>query len=117
MVAGKKEMMAEYRAKKSARKKRQKWWREHIVLAYVVSAALIVSIYLTIDLIFEKTPKWLAMLGVTPSGISLITGTLFCAIAASGLRRWRELKGGWLFLYVLCGLQGCVALARALSLL
>ncbi len=114
-MAIKKSEMEEYRAVKLARKTATKRWGQHSFFSYVVAIAIIGAIYLLVYLVLEGTPKWLSALGVPPSGIFLVMGTVFCGLGVSGLRRWRELNGGWLILYILCTLQGVVALARALA--
>ena len=110
-------MMDEFHSKKVARKKRTKWWGEHIVLAYVVVIGIFALIYVGIYAINRHLPGWLAFLGVTPSGIYLILGTLSCAAGVWCIRTWKQSGLGWLVMYVWCLLSGIVMLGRAFAIL
>jgi hypothetical protein len=109
--------MDEFHTKKLARKKRAKWWGDHIVLAYAVLTGIFGFIYVGIHAIDRHLPGWLASLGVTPSGIYLILGTLSCAAGVWGIRTWKQSGLSWLVLYVWCVLSGIVMLGRAFAIL
>jgi len=109
--------MDEFHSTKLARKKRTKWWGEHIVLAYVVVTGSLAVIFLGIHSIDKHLPGWLASLGVTPSGVYLILGTLWCAAGVWGIRMWKEIGFSWLVLNVWCLLTGIVMLGRAFTIL
>lgn len=109
--------MDEFHSTKLARKKRKQWWGEHIVLAYVVLTGTFVLIYVGMHAIDKHLPSWLGSLGVTPSGVNLIVGTLWFAVGVWGIRTQRESGLGWLVLYVLCLLSGILMLGRAFAIL
>jgi hypothetical protein len=116
MAINKSEMEA-YRTAKLASKKREKWWGQHSTLSTIAAIAIVAAVYLSFHLIFGTMPRLLSALGVTPSGILLSLGTVFCGIGVCGLRRWREQSGIWLLIYVWCTLQGIVDLGRAMALI
>jgi hypothetical protein len=108
--------MDEFHSTKLASKKRRKWWGDHVVLAYVVLTGIIVLIYVAISTIDKHLPGWLASLGVTPSGVQLIMGTLSCAVGIWGIRKQKETGLGWLVVNVMCLLSGMLMLGRAFSI-
>jgi len=98
-----------------ARKKRTRFWREQVPLAYAVLVGSFVLIYLAVAFTNRRLPGWLAAFGVSPSGVHLLLGTLSCAVGIWGIRV-REGKGaGWAALYVLCLLGGVLTLARVFA--
>jgi hypothetical protein len=108
--------MDEFHSTKLARKKRRKWWGDHVVLAYLALAGIFAFLYVAISAIDKRLPGWLASLGVTPSGVQLIMGTLSCAIGVWGIRKHKEFGLSWLILYVLCLLSGMLMLGRAFAI-
>ena len=66
--------MDEFHTKKRARKKRAKWWGDHIVLAYALITGIFAFVYVGIYTVDRHLPAWLASLGVTPSGNLLDSG-------------------------------------------
>jgi len=91
-------------------------WRDHVVLAYVALTGIFAFIYVAIVAIYEQLPGWLASIGVTPSGVNLVMGTLSCAVGAWGIRKQKEYGLGWLVLDVLCLLSGMLLLGRAFAI-
>ena len=108
--------MDEFHSKKLAGKKRTKWWGDHVALAYVVLTGIFAFIYLVVGAIDRRLPGWLASLGVTPSGVELIMGTLWCAVGVWGIRKNKEFGLGWPFLYVLCVISGMLMLGRTFAI-
>ena len=104
-----------FRAAKLARKKRTKFWREHIPLAYVTTAALFLLIYLSVAFVSRRIPIWLTALGVSPSGVNLILGTISCGLGAWGIRKGRDLGTVWLIIYTFCLIGGILTLAKAFA--
>lgn len=94
------------------RKRKTLFWRRHILLAYAVVGAAYAVIYLVARLIGRETPNWLAALGASPSVISLIAGTLSCAVGAWGILKVR-INAAWTFLFVLSFVGGILTLAKA----
>ncbi len=109
-------MMDEFHSSKLTRKKRRKWWGDHVVLAYFVLSGLFGFFFVTTAVIDRHLPSWLASLGVTPSGVNLIVGTLWCAAGVWGIRKHKEYGFGWLALNVLCFLSGMLILGRAVDI-
>jgi protein-S-isoprenylcysteine O-methyltransferase Ste14 len=106
-----------FRAARLRRKRQTKWWREHIPLAYVVLTGTFALFYFSIAFIFGSAPAWLRRLGVTPSGVSLLFGTVSLAIGIWGLKRNRNYGIGWVFIYLLCVAGGVLNIAKALGFL
>jgi hypothetical protein len=71
------------------RKKRQKWWRGHIPLAYAVAGSVFLAIYLIATVGYRCLPKLLTALGMTPSGIDFVFGVIYCALGIWGLQNRR----------------------------
>ena len=95
------------------RKRRTKFWREHIVLAYAVVFGAAIVFYLFIFAV-NQVPAWLGRLGVGPRGVALVSGTISCGFGFVGLREPRSTTsviGG-----VLCLMIGAAALGRAFGL-
>jgi len=69
-------MTDSFSAAKLARKKRQKWWGHHIPLAYAVLISLFLAIYFGVAIADRHITGWLTTLGVSPSGVNLLIGTL-----------------------------------------
>jgi protein-S-isoprenylcysteine O-methyltransferase Ste14 len=109
-------VMDEFHSTKLGRKKRRKWWGDHVVLAYVVLTGIFAFIYVAIAASNKHLPGWLASLGVTPSGVNLVMGTLSCTVGVWGIRKQKENGLGWLVLYVLCLLSGMLMLGRAFAI-
>jgi hypothetical protein len=108
--------MDEFHSAKLADKKRRKRWGDHVVLAYVALTGIFGLIYIVIAAIDKHLPGWLAFLGLTPSGVALIMGTLWFAVGVLGIRKQKEFGLGWLVLYVLCLLSGVLMLGRAFAI-
>ena len=106
-----------FTAANRARKRRTKWWREHIPLAYVVVASAFAVLYVCFAVIDRKLPSWLAALGVSPSGVRLLLGTAYCGVGVWGLRTQRGTGGSgiWALLYSLCLLGGILLVAKAFA--
>jgi len=109
--------MDEFYSKKLARKNRARWWGDHAFLAYAVLTGIFAFIYVATAAFYRHLPGWLTSLGVTPSGVGLIMGTLSCAVGVWGIRKQKEFGLGWLIMYVLCFLSGVLMLGRAFSIL
>jgi hypothetical protein len=107
----------EFRAARRRRKRSNKWWRQHIPLAYVVSIAIVGAFYFTFSFIFGNGRGWLTKIGVTPSGVNLIFGTTYCAIGIWGLMRATKSGVGWIFIFSLCVLGGILQLFKAFAFL
>jgi hypothetical protein len=103
-----------FTAANMARKRRTRWWYEHIAFAYVVVIGSFVVVSLIVHFINRGLPRWLTAIGISPSGINLLLGTLWCAVGAWGVRTQRR-NAPWLILNVLCLLGGILLLARAFS--
>jgi hypothetical protein len=103
-----------FTAANTARKRRIRWWREHIALAYVVVIGSFVVVALIVHFINRSLPRWLTAIGVSPLGVNLLLGTLWCAVGAWGIRTQRG-TAPLLLLNALCLLGGILLLARALS--
>jgi len=108
-------MTDSFSAAKLARKRRTKWWRQHIAFAYVILIGAFVVIYLEVALIGRRAPGWLAALGVSPSGVNLLLGTAWCGLGVWGIRSGKGNGAGWFLLYVLCLLGGIFTLAKAFA--
>ncbi len=96
------------------RKRRTKYWREHIVLAYavVIGAAML---YLLLIVVADRTPAWLMKLGfLGPSGAWLVSGTISCGFGVLGLRHPRTTASA--IAGAFCLMAGMGALARAFAL-
>jgi hypothetical protein len=109
--------MDAYRAARLARKARTKFWREHIVLAYAVAAGIPTVSYIGFYMLDREIPQWLKSIGVGPSGVKLVLGTISCGVGVWGIRKMRNYGFVVTFLYVLCFLGGLLALAKAFSFL
>jgi hypothetical protein len=107
----------EFRAARLQRKRQGRWWREHIPLAYTALAGIFALLYFTSALVFRGLPILLRRLGVTPSGVSLILGTVSLGLGIWGLRRNRSFGMGWVFIYVLCVVAGVLNILKAFGFL
>jgi len=110
-------MTDSFRTAKLARKKRAKWWSQHIPLAYLTLIGLFVAIYLGVAFIDRRSPRWLIALRVSPSGVNLLLGTVSCGLGIWGIRARKGLGAGWLFIFVLSLLGGILTLAKAFAFL
>src|SRR5215469_6362679 len=108
-------MTDSFRAAKLARKRRQKWWSRHIPLAYAVLISLVLAIYLGVGFVNRHMTGWLTTLGVSPSEVNLVIGTVSCGLGIWGIRSKRGLGTGWALIFAWCLLSGIVALAKAFS--
>ena len=104
-----------FRTAKLARKKRTKWWRQHIALAYIILTSAFALVFLTVRLIDRKLPEWLTALGVSPAGVNLLIGTAWCGLGLWGIRT-KGNGAGLMVVYALCMLGGVLTLAKALQL-
>ncbi len=104
-----------FRVAQLARKRRTKWWREHNVLAHAVVIGILLAGYLIFGLLIRGIPRWLGVLGVSPSGINLLLGTAWCALGVWGIRTQRAYGMGLILMYALCLLSGLLALAKAFA--
>jgi hypothetical protein len=107
-------MTDSFTAANTARKRRTKWWHEHIAFAYVSLIGSFVVVFLIVHFINRSLPRWLVAIGVSPSGVNLLLGTLWCAVSAWGIRTQRA-NAALLILNGLCLLGGIFLLARAFS--
>jgi uncharacterized membrane protein YfcA len=103
-----------FTAANAARKRRTKWWRQHIALAYVTLIGSFVAVSLIVHFVNRGLPRWLTAIGVSPSGVNLLLGTVWCAIGAWGIRTQRA-NAPLLLLNALCLLAGIILLARSFS--
>ena len=104
------------RAAKLARKRRSKWWHAHPVLLNTFVVATLLVSYVGFGFLNREMPRWLAAMGVGPSGINLLLGTVWCAVGAWGIRTFRNNGMGITLMYGLCLLGGILALAKAFAL-
>ena len=109
-------MTDDFRTTRLLRKKQQKWWREHIPLAYVVAGSLFLATYLTATFGYRSLPKLLTAVGMTPSGVDFVFGVICCALGIWGLRN-RRIRGSlWIVLFALCLFGGVLTLLKAFML-
>ena len=109
-------MTDDFRTVRLLRKRRTKWWREHILLAYVVAATFFLATYLAAGLANRNLPRLLSAVGMTPSGVNFVLGVVYCGLGIWGLRD-RTLRGtAWVLLYALCFLGGILTLLKAFGL-
>ena len=54
-----------FKAVKLVRKRRTKWWREHIAFAYIVVTSSFALVFFSVRLIDRRLPEWLTALGVS----------------------------------------------------
>jgi|ERR1022692_145801 hypothetical protein len=108
-------MTDSFKVAKLARKRRTKWWGEHLLLAYVTLTGVFVVSYLVVAFVDRRMPGWLIAVGVSPSGVKLILGTVSCAFGIWGIRARRGKGTGWVVLYALCLLGGILTLAKAFA--
>lgn len=94
-----------------------KWWSQHIPLAYVTVISLFVLIYLPVAFIEDRLPQWLISVGVSPSGVNLLLGTVWCGLGIWGVRANKDLGAGWLLISVLCLIGGLLTLAKAFAVI
>jgi hypothetical protein len=73
-------------------------------------------LYLVSAFFFHNLPTLLRRFGVTPSGVSLLLGTVSLALGIWGLRRNRDFGAGWVFIYVLCVAGGVLNMLKAFGL-
>ncbi len=109
--------MDTYRAARLARKRRTRWWREHIVFAYIFLLTVFLVGWAAFGYLDRELPRWLTAIGVTPSGIKLIIGTISCGVGAWGVSKMRSYGAVVTAMYVLCLLSGLLTIAKAFSLL
>jgi len=107
----------EFRAARLKRKRQSRWWRTHIPLAYATLIGVFALLYFVSAFIFRNVPVLLRRLGVTPSGVSLLLGTVSLGLGIWGLRRNRDFGMGWVFIYVLCVAGGILNILKAFGLL
>ena len=74
-------------------------------------------LYLVSLFIFGNLPTLLRRLGVTPSGVSLLLGTVSLGLGIWGLRRNRDFGMGWVFIYLLCVAGGILNMLKAFGFL
>ena len=109
-------MTDDFRTARLLRKRRQKWWLGHIPLAYAVVVSVFLAIYFAAAFANRNLPKFLAAIGMTPSGVNFVFGVIYCALGFWGLRD-RDIRGSvWMVLYVLCIVGGILTLLKALAL-
>ena len=72
-------------------------------------------IYLGVSFIDRRLPRWLIALGVSPSGVNLLLGTVWCALGIWGIRTGKGYGMGWIVIFVLCLLGGILTLAKAFA--
>jgi hypothetical protein len=109
-------MTDDFSAARQLRKRQQKWWREHIPLAYLVAGSVFLAIYLIATFGFRSLPKLLSAIGMTPSGVNFVFGVICCALGISGLRNQRIKGSIWVVLFALCLFAGILTLLKAFAL-
>ena len=109
------EMTDSFSAAKLARKRRQKWWSHHIPLAYAFLISLFLVIYLGFAFVDRHITRWLTTLGISPSGVNLLLGTVSCGLGIWGIRSRQGLGTGWVVIFAWCLLSGILTLAKAFS--
>lgn len=109
------QMTDSQRAAKLARKKRQKWWRHHILLAYAVTSSAFLTIYLGLAFVDRHVAGWLITIGISPSEVNLLIGTVSCVLGIWGMRSSRELGTVWIVIFAWCLLSGVLALGKAFA--
>jgi hypothetical protein len=107
----------EFRAARLKRKRRSKWWRKHIPLAYATLIGMFAILYFVSGLIFRNLPILLRRLGVTPSGVNLLLGSVSLGLGIWGLSRNRDFGMAWVFIYVLCVAGGILNMLKAFGFL
>lgn len=110
-------MTDSFKTAKLARKRRAKWWSQHIPLAYATLIGFFVVICLGLAFIDRRMPGWLIALGVSPSGVNLLLGTVSCGLGIWGIRARKGYGTGWVVIFVLCLLGGILTLAKAFAFL
>lgn len=108
-------MTDSFRTAKLARKRRQRWWSHHIPLAYAVLISVFLAIYLGVGFVNRHIAGWLTSLGVSPSELNLLIGTVSCGLGIWGIRSRQGLGRAWVLIFVWCLLSGIVTLAKAFS--
>ena len=111
------ETIDEFRAARVKRKRQSRWWREHIPLAYATLIGIFALLYFIMAVLFRGAPILLRRVGVTPSGISLLLGSVSLGVGIWGLRRNRNFGMGWIFIYVLCVVGGLLNVLKAFGFL
>ncbi len=109
------QMTDTFRAAKLARNKRTRFWRDHIQLAYATVLAAFVLIYLGVSFVSHRIPTLLTALGVSPSGVNLIVGTISCGFGVWGIRKRKELGAAWSVIFLLCLVGGMLSIAKAFA--
>lgn len=104
-----------FRAARRERKRRAKWWSQHIPLAYITIISLFALFYFGVAFIDGRLPGWLHALGFSPAEVNLLLGTLSCGFGIWTIRSWRDLGGAWLVIGALCSLSGILTLAKAFA--
>lgn len=104
----------QFRTAKLKTKRRMRWWRSHIPLAYAVVATIFAVMYVAAMLIDRNAEHRLRSIGVSPAARNLMFGVAYCALGIWGLKRGS--KGmGWSVLYGLCLAGGIFSLVKVLS--
>jgi hypothetical protein len=109
-------MIDTLKAARLASKKRNRYWRNHITLAYTIAVAVVLIYLCVVFLLLPRIPNWLTVLGVTPSGVNLILGTISCGFGVWGVTRREELGTVSILVSALVLLGGIVSIARAFAL-
>jgi hypothetical protein len=96
------------------RKRRTKYWREHVVLAYAVLIGA-TMLYFLLIVVLDRTPAWLVKVGfLGPSGAWLLSGTISCGFGVLGLSHPRTTTS--VIAGAFCSMAGMIALARAFGM-
>lgn len=82
-------------------------------LAYATLIGVFALLYFVSAFIFRNLPVLLRGLGVSPSAVSLLMGTVSLGLGIWGLRRNRDFGMGWMFIYVLCVAGGILNMLKA----
>jgi hypothetical protein len=101
--------------KAGAEEKRQKWWSQHIPLAYAFLTGLFILIYLSVTFVDRRITGWLITLGASPSVVNLILGTASCGLGLWGIGHRQGLGTGWIVMFMWCLLGGILMLAKAFA--
>ena len=104
----------QFRTARLSRKRRVRWWRSHVPLAYAVVTTIFAMTYVVAMLVDRNAEHWLRSIGLTPAELNLVFGVAYCTLGIWGLKRGH--KGiGWAVLYGLCLASGILSFVKVLS--
>lgn len=70
-------------------------------------------LYFASAVVFHEAPILLRRLGGTPSGVSLLLGTVSMGLGIWGLKRNRDVGMAWVLIYILCVVGGFLNMLKA----